>query len=235
MKANFFQLNLLENLPSDPLEALNVLCGEFSKFDTAGRGLSEYHEDYLEAYSILNAFAQHKNLDYVPMVNPSSASLQSNIRAIQKCFNDLTNEVGNRLSVRRAQGHFTSKRDHYTAIFSGLTAYEFSDADYEKIQNLINELRVLIVKNETLSESHRARLLKRLEAMQSELHKKTSDIDRFWGFIGEAGVNAKKFGEDIKPITDRVRELGAIVVAVIFAKEGIPLPPESLKLLLPDK
>jgi len=74
-----------------------------------------------------------------------------------------------------------------------------------------------------------------LEAMQGELHKKTSDIDRFWGFIGEVGINIRKFGENMRPISERVQELGKIVIAVIYAKEGIPLPPEVSKFLLPDK
>ena len=67
--------------------------------------------------------------------------------------------------------------------------------------------------------------------MQNEIHKKTSDIDRFWGFVAEAGIVARKFGEDLKPISDRVTELGKIVVAVIMSHEGIKALPEISKLL----
>ena len=47
--------------------------------------------------------------------------------------------------------------------------------------------------------------------MQSELHKKMSDLDRFWGFVGDAGVVMGKFGNDVKPLTDRIREMMGIV------------------------
>ena len=67
--------------------------------------------------------------------------------------------------------------------------------------------------------------------MQSEIHKKSSDIDRFWGFVAEAGIVTRKFGEDMKPISDRVTELGKIVIAVIMSKEGIQALPDITKLL----
>jgi hypothetical protein len=67
--------------------------------------------------------------------------------------------------------------------------------------------------------------------MQRELHKNATDIDRFWSFIAETGIVARKFGEDLKPITDRAMEVGRIVFAVVMAKEGIKALPEITKLL----
>jgi hypothetical protein len=69
--------------------------------------------------------------------------------------------------------------------------------------------------------------------MHAELHKKTSDIDRFWGFIGEAGIAMRKFGDDLAPISERILELGGIVITVIFAKEGIQALPEVSQIVLP--
>jgi hypothetical protein len=62
-----------------------------------------------------------------------------------------------------------------------------------------------------IDDEHRRRLLLRLEKLQSEIHKKVSDLDRFWGMIGDAGVVMRKFGEDAKPIVDRIREMVDIV------------------------
>ena len=42
----------------------------------------------------------------------------------------------------------------------------------------------------------------------------------------------RKFGEDLRPISERVLELGSIVIAVIFAKEGIKALPEVSEMLL---
>ena len=67
-----------------------------------------------------------------------------------------------------------------------------------------------------------------LEKLQSELHKKMSNLDRFWGFWGEAGVMLGKFGEDAKPIFDRIREIVEIAWRTQSAAEelrtGLPLP-----------
>lgn len=89
--------------------------------------------------------------------------------------------------------------------------YEFSQEEIDKIQEIINTLRLEISKSTILEEEHKFRLLKKLETMQSEIHKKMSDLDRIWGFIGTLGVVAGKFGNDIKPIIDRCRELAGIV------------------------
>lgn len=78
-------------------------------------------------------------------------------------------------------------------------------------QTSINELRDLISGSEVIEENHKQRLLKRLERLQSELHKKMSDLDRFWGFVGDAGVVMGKFGEDAKPFTDRIKDIMNIV------------------------
>ena len=41
--------------------------------------------------------------------------------------------------------------------------------------------------------------------------------------------------EDLAPISERVLELGGIVVSVIFAKEGIKALPEVSQIVLPNK
>jgi hypothetical protein len=234
MKADFFPIQFLENLPSDELDALDAICNEFLKFEKVAQARAEYHDDYLEIYSILKAFAGHRKINSIAFPDATSSNQMNNITVVRNCIHAVRADVSNRILVRGAQGHHAAKTKHYSAIFSGITMYEFSDNDFKRIQTLINELRELIVKNDALSEGHKARLLKRLEAMQGELHKKTSDIDRFWGFIGEVGINIRKFGENMAPISERVQELGKIVIAVIYAKEGVPLPPEVSKFLLPD-
>lgn len=86
----------------------------------------------------------------------------------------------------------------------------------------------MISESKLFDENHKSRLLKRLERLQSELHKKVSDLDRFWGLIGEAGVAIGKFGNDVKPIVDRIREIAEIVWRTQARGEelpsGMPIP-----------
>lgn len=111
--------------------------------------------------------------------------------------------------------------------------YEFSDRDLSRIQTLINELRDVVARSTYFDENHKNRLLKRLERLQAELHKKMSDLDRFWGLIGDAGVAFGKFGKDPKPFVDRIRELGEIVWRA--QAEAEKLPQDSKMPLLSDQ
>lgn len=73
-----------------------------------------------------------------------------------------------------------------------------------------------------LEDDHQRRLLAKLEKLQSELHKKVSDLDRFWGLLGEAGVVSGKLGRDAKPIVDRIREIAEIVWRTQARSEQLP-------------
>ena len=100
--------------------------------------------------------------------------------------------------------------------------YEFTEGDLHRVQQLINELRQEITASDLFEESHRRRLLRRLEAMQAEMHKKMSDVDRIWGLVGDAGVVIGKFGKDSKPFVDRIKELSQIAWKTQARAEELP-------------
>lgn len=232
MKTAFFPPKLLQGLPSDNIEALAALCGEFERFDGHARQLPDHHGDYVEALSILRAFAiaRDAKLEPFPQVGPQR---HQNVASVTAYFARLRDLVRTELSGRYSRGYFETKTEEYVALFSRVSVYEFSDTDFKRVHDLIRELRELIRASTLITDDHKRRLLRRLEAMHAELHKKTSDIDRFWGFIGEAGIAMRKFGEDLSPISERVLELGGIVITVIFAKEGIKALPEVSQIVLP--
>jgi hypothetical protein len=234
MKTAFFPPKLLQTLPSDNIEALAAICGEFERFDGHARQLPEHHGDYVEALSILRAFAiaRDAKLEPFPEIGPQRHGNVTNVTAY---FGRLRDMVRTELSGRYSRGYFETKTEEYVALFSRVSVYEFSDTDFKRVHDLIRELRELIRVSTLITEDHKRRLLRRLEAMHAELHKKTSDIDRFWGFIGEAGIAMRKFGEDLAPISERVLELGGIVITVIFAKEGVKALPEISQIVLPHK
>lgn len=231
MRTAFFPPRTLSGLPADNFEALAVLCAEFERFDGFARQLPEHHNDYVETLSILRGFARARNAQMEPFPELGPQRHQ-NIANITAYFHQVRNAARTELSSRHARGYFESKSEEYASLFSKLAVYEFSDSDFKRVQDLVNELRDLIRDSSLITEEHKRRLLRKLEAMRGELYQKTSDIDRFWGFIGEAGIAMRKFGEDLAPISQRVLELGGIVVGVIFAKEGIRALPEVSELLL---
>lgn len=234
MKTAFFPPRTLGNLPADNLEALAALCVEFEKLDGHARQMSEHHDDYVEALSILRGFAMVRDAK-VPTFPDLGPMRNQNISAIATYFAKLRDSVRGELSNRHARGHFETKTEEYAALFARVAVYEFSEPDFKRAQDLVNELRELIRTSTLISEEHKRRLLRRLEAMTGELRRKTNDIDRFWGFLGEAGIAMRKFGDDLAPISERVLELGGIVINVIFAREGIKALPEVSQILLPNE
>ena len=100
--------------------------------------------------------------------------------------------------------------------------YEFSDREIERVQALINELREAIGEADYLEEDHRRRLQGRLEKLQSELHRRVSDLDAFLGVMAQIGAAAHRIGEDAKPLVDRVREIVEIVSGVFRRAENLP-------------
>jgi hypothetical protein len=234
MKTAFFPPRTLSNLPADNLEALAVLGVEFEKFDGHARQMPEHHDDYVEALSILRAFAVARDAKVEGFPELGSQRHQ-NVANIASYFGRLRNTVRAELTNRHARGYFESKTEEYVSLFSKASIYEFSETDFKRVQDLVNELRELIRGSTLITDEHKRRLLRRLEAMTNELRRKTNDIDRFWGFIGEAGIAMRKFGDDLAPISERVLELGGLVINVIFAKEGIKALPEVSQILLPNE
>lgn len=49
-----------------------------------------------------------------------------------------------------------------------------------------------------------------------------SDLVRFWGLVGDAGVVLAKLGDDAKPIVDRIREIADIVWQTQGRAEELP-------------
>jgi hypothetical protein len=167
-------------------------------------------------------YFNHLNFPSLPNVGHNNTeNLKEFIRyvafvreAIQPLIDD---EVG---SNRRNQ--FLSAIDNKRKILDKGFFYEFTDGDLKRIQTIINELREQIRESDLFEEDHRRRLLRRLETLQSEMHKKMSDVDRIWGLVGDAGIAIGKFGKDAKPFVDRIRELSQIAWKTQARAEELP-------------
>ncbi len=232
MKTAFFPAKTLSHLPGDNLEALAALCAEFERFEGHARQLPEHHDDYVEALGILRGFvmARDARLDSFPEI---VSQRHQNIANIGTFFTQVRTRVRTDLAGRHSRGYFESKTEEYLSLFARAQVYEFGEAQFKRIQELITELSDLCRDSTLIAEEHKRRLLRRLDAARCELHRKTTEIDRFWSFLAEAGITMRKYGEDLKPISDRVRELASLILAVVLAKEGIKGLPEMADLLCP--
>ncbi|EGR0311413.1 TPA: hypothetical protein ACVU1I_003552 [Vibrio cholerae] len=131
-------------------------------------------------------------------------------------------QVSQEVEIQVTHLNIADIRQKYAQRLKSSFAYEFSQGDYDRIQQLINELREHVVQSKVIEEEHKHRLLKRLERLQSELHKRVADLDRFWGLIGDAGVVLGKFGEDVKPLVDNIKEIANITWNTQKKAEELP-------------
>lgn len=234
-----FDENFIDRLPDEPLLAASELCKRFldlheeeqskktKSMDPQGKsplvaalaGLTPnvvLHDKYLEALAVFQALAEAHQLkfSYPALTTNKTSNIELIVGFFRGTSQTLTKSVAE-LTIARIKLRYATK-------FGKAFLYEFSQGDLDKIQQLVNELRDKITKCDQLENNHKQRLLRRLERLQGELHKKVSDLDRFWGLIGDAGVVLGKLGRDAKPIVDRIREIAEIVWRTQSRAEELP-------------
>lgn len=225
-----YEKSFIDSLPEEPVFAIKKICDKFFEFYKNARETPNspdvLYEEYLQALAFLQAFAVSHGLGF------TYPTLEKNNSAnVQKIF-DFFVQVANESKIQSDKITLEQYRKVFTERIGKVFLYEFSDGDIKRIQTLINELRNLISNTKELENNHKSRLLRRLEKIQSELHKKISDIDRFWGLVGEGGVVLAKLGENAKPIVDRIREIAEIVWRVQTRAEELP---SNIPLQLPSQ
>ncbi len=209
-----FDDEFIESLPEDNWKALEKIfkhfevCHERQGVDQEDN--SANYSTLVEAYSFLVAFLEKIGFpDKLPEIDIKDK--EANINEILGAFYGTLPKHIETLENKLNKSIFIDSKSRFAAKLGTGFAYEFSEGDLNKVQTSINELRDLISGSEIIEDNHKQRLLKRLERLQNELHKKMSDLDRFWGFVGDAGVVIGKFGKDAKPFTDRIKNIMNIV------------------------
>lgn len=104
--------------------------------------------------------------------------------------------------------------ERFGGLFNDEAIYEFEDDELDTLTKKLAEIRNILQRSDYFEENHKFRLLKLLERLQSEVHKKMSDLSRFYGAFVEFGVVLGKFGKESKPMFDRISDVIKIVGGV---------------------
>jgi hypothetical protein len=214
----FFNDSFIEEAKHNPIKCTLEVCEQLLQMEASYGGWTEdEHESLLEGYALIS---EMRNADLIStkfsLPNLTGRS-NDDCSDIQKWLVQLQTEF----RMKTALSKMESFQDKFKIAIGNSFYYEFSQGDLDRVQSLINELRKQIGESK-LADEHKQRLLARLEKMQAELHKKVSDLDRFWGVIGDAGVVISKLGTDAKPIVDRLRELKEIIWSTQSRAEELP-------------
>lgn len=113
----------------------------------------------------------------------------------------------------------------------------FSPGNEDRIKMLekCGEIRGLIQESAAIDSHFRRRLLKRVAAMEIEINKEEGLFDVLLGGLSDAGEAIGQFGDDIKPITDRFREIVAAGRRSAREYDELPKPDEIKRLPAPDE
>ncbi len=214
-----FKESLLEFIAENPIEGLVQACEIAKKLLDPGEAYTENDFDVLfEAFALLTEIIESNALSSSTDFPALSGDPIESAKELYKFVNSIQSEFqieSNKLKLE------VMKSKYRSALGSGFF-YEFSQGDIERIQVLVSELRENVSASKQIDAEHKTRLLKRLEKLQSEIHKKVSDLDRFWGLIGDAGVAFGKLGSDAKPLVDRIREITDIIWRTQSRREELP-------------
>jgi len=224
----------LSELSSEPLEAVVQMWQFYSeKRETRP---SEFNS-HLAMLSLLNAYYEEhsdslRSIGSPPSIKLSGQKMQD-IEAIVAELDNYGHKADLALNRLQATRFLEESKENYSTLLGSSFGYRFQDDELADIQRLIDELRQLIANAEIIDPGHKGRLLRKLEALQSELHETMSNLDRFWGFFGDLSFAIRKFGEALEPMTQRAGEIVDIVLRVQTRAEGVaPLLPAATVLLL---
>lgn len=110
---------------------------------------------------------------------------------------------------------------HYNDIFSK-KVYSLSDNEYATIQQNINTLRDKINNSKDFTDEHRDRLLKKLEELQKEIHKKMSSYDKILGNVVSIGHTLGRTTKEAEPFIHEVKEILKIIFKSKETTENLP-------------
>ena len=218
-----FDEPFLDSLPLEKAQGMFGAVELLTNFDKWLENKPLTWKNHIESIEMLGVC-----FEYLEAIDVSFEELEPQ-NDVNSARNQITAFVSSHLSSYRkhlesieAKNSLANSRERARFRFQSVFSYEFEDEEFDRVQELVNELREAIIASDEFEPEHKQRILKRLEKLQQELHKQMSDMDRFYAMFVEMSVAARKVGTNLKPIVDRVRELTQIAYDVQIRAEGLP-------------
>jgi hypothetical protein len=213
-----FTDEFLASLSTDPIAGAVTVCDAALHEVENNQSWDYSYEPLMESFALIDGMIEAGMLTPKAKVPTLMGDPNSDSSRVYEYLREVKTECVERASLMKV----ASMKAHYRAALGAGFAYEFTDGDIERIQGLLNQLRTQVVESNLFEKDHQRRILARLERLQSELHKRTADLDRFWGMIGDAGVAIGKFGKEAKPFVDRILDLTDIIWRAQSRAEELP-------------
>jgi hypothetical protein len=220
-----FDEAFLESLPQDTAGACIAICRQAIAFyrtraaDIGKRTLSDDHDTYLHGLALLEAYTARHPHDYDEPAPKVSKSAAENSRAILTYMDRLRGFMQQKLTEEQ----FDTLRTRYSALLDrGMSHYHFDEHALRRIRRDIHLVREVLKDKTDLSEDQRRHMVARLSKLETELNHPDTDLDRFWGLIGEASLCAAKLGANGDLIVNGIRRILSIVWEAQCEAAGVP-------------
>jgi hypothetical protein len=217
----FFSDEFIEKVEMNPIIGIVDVCNKIQQQidENNHQGWTDEEHQFLwETCSFIQLVIEEHGMSSGIDFPIATSQIDSNCTALYGFVANIKSQLESDALKMRVEEY----KNRYKGKLKKSFSYEFSQGDLDKIKDLIKELMELIADNQHLEDDHRKRLLKRLEILESEISKRVSDLDRFWGLIGDAGVVVSKLGPDAKPIVDRIKEMAEISWKTQSRAEELP-------------
>lgn len=112
--------------------------------------------------------------------------------------------------------------------------FSLPESEKERVLTLTSQMRKIIFSSTIFDEAHRVRLLDRISAVETEINKPKGRLDVILAGVSDLGDTLKKFGTDLKPLTDRYSEVRKITQSKSPEYAQIPAPEEQKQLPAPE-
>jgi hypothetical protein len=113
--------------------------------------------------------------------------------------------------------------------------FELNKKDQARVLELAQKMRKIVLATSAFDHAHKRRLLDRITAIEKQVHQPKGRLDVILGGVSDVGDTLKKFGTDLKPLTDRMTEIKKITQSHSGEYEAIPAPEEIKGLPAPEE
>ncbi len=141
------------------------------------------------------------------------------------------------LSIMQQEIKFNEIKDTDIQLSTSnlIPTFSLSDTDSKRVFELCAQMRKIVFATPDFDEPHRLRLLNRIAAIEAEVKKPKGMFDVVRAGVSDVGETLGKFGKDIKPLTDRIKEVTSIARKNTGEYDQLPEPEELKRLPAPDE
>lgn len=217
-----FSEKFIEEIPLDLINGVVHIGRKFFDNTTKIKNSPNAIDELISVHAIMYNFLKNNKID--PGKEPTFNLDKNKLLAeVDVYLRPILNAYSAKQRERIARAKFDEINAKVSSKFGNYILYELSENQIENIQYLINELRVQVNESDSFDDSHKQRILIKLEKLQTEIHVKMTNFDKIFGLVVETQFLYKNYKE-AKPLFDLSVKIANIAIDSMALANGLPAP-----------